>query len=210
MKVKIKTFKCGVGDCIFILLKDRTNIEFSIMTDCCKYTKEIKSFVERDLQKHINVLIFTHIDSDHTQGVIEMLEQTGDLMIDSILYNCYQYERNDEPQVQETELQKLQFNNLLGELPRQFIPEDGKIDAKQASLLTSLIVRNPQWYAACRKNSLKSCDALFLEPDHKWGKIVILSPTNGTLNGLKREFRRQYLNLFKEKIRNLCAGIQCT
>lgn len=139
-----------------------------------------------------------------------MLEQTGDLMIDSILYNCYQYERNDESQVQETELQKLQFNNLLGELPRQFIPEDGKIDAKQASLLTYLIVRNPQWYAAWRKNSLKSCDALFLDPDHKWGKIVILSPKNGTLNGQKREFRRQYLNLFKEKIRNLCADVQCT
>lgn len=180
------------------------------MTDCCKYTKEIKSFVERDLQKHINVLIVTHIDSDHTQGVIEMLQQTGDLMIDTILYNCYQYERNDEPQVQETELQKLQFNNLLGELPRQFIPENGKIDAKQASLLTFLIVRNPQWYAAWRKDSLKSCDALFLDPNHKWGKIIILSPTAETLEGLKKEFRKQYLNLFKEKIKNLSTDVQCT
>lgn len=210
MKVCIKTFKCGPGDCIFILLKDRNDIDFSIMTDCCKYTREIKNFIENNLQKHINVLIVTHIDSDHTQGVIEMLQQTRNLTINKILFNCYQYERNDEPIAQESADQKKQFDNLLSELPRQFIRDNGKIDAKQASLLTSLIVHNPQWYAAWRKNSLKCGDTLFVDSDHKWGKIIILSPSIETLSGLKKVFRKQYLDLFKEKIKNLSTDVQCS
>ena len=56
-----------------------------IMIDCGKYTEEIKKYVEEELGKHINLLVVTHIDNDHVDGVIEMIEQTPDVRIDKIL-----------------------------------------------------------------------------------------------------------------------------
>ena len=45
------------------------------MIDCGKYTSSIKDYVEHELGRHINLLVATHIDNDHIDGLVEMLEQ---------------------------------------------------------------------------------------------------------------------------------------
>ena len=84
MRATIRTFQSKQGDCIFFITEGNDS-RFVIMIDCGKYTEEIKKYVEEELGKHINLLVVTHIDNDHVDGVIEMIEQTPDVRIDKIL-----------------------------------------------------------------------------------------------------------------------------
>ena len=89
MHAILNTFKSGVGDCVFMrLIKD--DATFSIMIDCGKYTPEINLFIKEKLHKHIDLLIVTHIDDDHINGVCEMLIAMPEITIGKIFYNCYQ------------------------------------------------------------------------------------------------------------------------
>ena len=62
------------------------------MIDCGKYTKEIDVYVRNSLKNKIDYLIVTHIDNDHINGLIKMLTQNPNLIIEHIIYNCYQGE----------------------------------------------------------------------------------------------------------------------
>ena len=86
MHAILNTFKSGVGDCVFMrLIKD--DATFSIMIDCGKYTPEINLFIKEKLHKHIDLLIVTHIDDDHINGVCEMLIAMPEITIGKIFYN---------------------------------------------------------------------------------------------------------------------------
>lgn len=89
MKYIFRTFCCGSGDCIFLMLNN-DGYALNIMVDCGKYTKEIDNFVKTELKNRIDYLIVTHIDNDHINGLITMLTKNSDLIIDHIIYNCYQ------------------------------------------------------------------------------------------------------------------------
>lgn len=89
MNALFKTFASGVGDCIFLQLKDGDSM-FNIMVDCGMFTTDIESFVINQCGNHINLLVVTHIDNDHVDGLVEMLEKYSALQIDKILFNCYQ------------------------------------------------------------------------------------------------------------------------
>lgn len=60
------------------------------MVDCGKYTEEIDGFVRTELKNKIDFLIVTHIDNDHINGLVTMMTRNRDLMINHIIYNCYQ------------------------------------------------------------------------------------------------------------------------
>lgn len=80
-----RTFPCGPGDCIFLLITDDNGNEFHLMVDCGSYNKQIKEFVENTLHKRIDLLIATHIDNDHIAGLSTMLKSTPDLQIGNII-----------------------------------------------------------------------------------------------------------------------------
>lgn len=87
-----KTFQSGVGDSIFLLLKQGESL-FSIMVDCGVFTDEIKNYLQNNLSNHIDLLIVTHIDSDHILRIESMLT-TISPTIGRILFNCYQRDPN--------------------------------------------------------------------------------------------------------------------
>lgn len=89
MKYTFRTFYCGSGDCIFLVLENG-NCTLNIMVDCGKYTEEIDGFVRTELKNKIDFLIVTHIDNDHINGLVTMMTRNRDLMINHIIYNCYQ------------------------------------------------------------------------------------------------------------------------
>ena len=72
MKYIFRTFCCGSGDCIFLMLNN-DGYALNIMVDCGKYTKEIDNFVKTELKNRIDYLIVTHIDNDHINGLITVI-----------------------------------------------------------------------------------------------------------------------------------------
>lgn len=85
MKYTFRTFYCGSGDCIFLVLENG-NCTLNIMVDCGKYTEEIDGFVRTELKNKIDYLIVTHIDNDHINGLVAMMTRNRDLMINHIIY----------------------------------------------------------------------------------------------------------------------------
>ena len=76
MRAIIKTFESGAGDCIFLVMKDEMdNSCFHIMMDCNILTDEIKAYIRDELYKRIDVLIVTHIDSDHANGITKLMRK---------------------------------------------------------------------------------------------------------------------------------------
>lgn len=193
MKAILKTFKAGNGDCIFFQLISESS-RYVIMIDCGNYTTEIKQFVESDLNKHINLLIVTHIDNDHIDGIVNMLQLNNDLRIDKIFYNCYQ--NLDGQQIQNiTEEKKKDIEKLTQHLPYVGKIKDGKINAEKASTLASILLSNKDWSAAWHKNDYITTNTVNYVLGENFGQLIFLSPRKEDIEILDKQFAREYMRL---------------
>lgn len=77
----------GNGDCIFCLIDKEDDTYYSMMVDCHCFTPEIKAIITDTLHCHLDYLVVTHIDTDHINGICNMLYQMPELRIDHIIYN---------------------------------------------------------------------------------------------------------------------------
>ena len=193
MKAILKTFKSGNGDCIFFQLISEIS-HYVIMIDCGKYTAEIQQFVEGDLNKHINLLIVTHIDNDHINGIVEMLQLNNDLQIDNILYNCYQ-KLNDQQAQNMTEKTKKDIEKLIQSLPPTGKINDGKINMEKASTLASILLNNNNWNTAWHKEDYITAGIPNYELGESFGNLVFLSPMREDIKTLDEKFAREYMRL---------------
>ena len=167
------------------------------MIDCGVFTKEIKNYIETTLHSHINLLIATHIDYDHIDGLCNMLKRLPNLQIDKILFNCYQ-RLNGKQIVEMTAEVKSDIIKLTGNLPRQVVDNEGKINMEHASCLASLIMSNANWNNAWTRDYIhKDSEPLVL--GGRFGKLVILSPLVEDIYILDDEFAREYMRLTKHK-----------
>ena len=87
-KCYFRSFDVGIGDCNVIRIIDGDK-QYSIMVDCGRFTTPVKDYVINVLNKHIDILIATHIDGDHISGFGKMLTEISDIKIDHIWYNAY-------------------------------------------------------------------------------------------------------------------------
>ena len=198
MKATIRTFQSGAGDCIFFII-EKGEKRFVTMIDCGKYTAEIKRYVEYELDKHINVLVVTHIDNDHLDGLVEMLEQTGDVLIDKILYNCNQLwdgqQRNGPNDVLLHDMQKLRSY-----LPSRPKSDNGKIKADMAVTLAEKLSSNQAWWQAWKKIEYITTESEPIpldEHDNRFGRFVVLTPTIAEIEKLNKNFKIEYARLTK-------------
>lgn len=88
MTATFKTFHSGIGDCIFFLIKKEEE-QRVVMVDCGTFEVPIKKYVQEKLAKKIDLLIVTHIDNDHIEGVKTMLNDP-EIKVGRIIFNCYQ------------------------------------------------------------------------------------------------------------------------
>lgn len=197
MKARLNTFKSENGDCIFFRLNNG-DLEYNIMIDCAKYTNEIKDFVEQELNKHINLLIVTHIDYDHLDGLCEMLRDTQDLRIGKILYNCYQL-LSGEAITAMTDVVKKDIENLKSNLPKSVINTKTKINMEHASVLASLIMSNTDWNSAWEKSYYIHNGLPPYALGERFGHLVFLSPTIDDIQTLDKKFAREYMRLTKHR-----------
>lgn len=193
MKATIRTFQSGCGDCIFLILEDGISGEsFHIMIDCGLFTPEIKTFVVQKLELRIDLLIVTHYDDDHIAGIIKMLLELEKLKIGKILFNCFQdYDENaivEIPSEDKDLLDKYVTNIHLS--PN---PNNNKISAPQAALLSLLLKSNDKWFKAWNREILIEGDTINVGNDTKWGRFLVLSPSSEAWDNLKDYFVKEYV-----------------
>lgn len=89
MKCYFRSFDASIGDCNIIRLVKDDGRQYVIMVDCGMYTKKLKEYLQTTLYNRIDLLIATHIDGDHIQGITSMLKNHEGLSVGEIWYNCY-------------------------------------------------------------------------------------------------------------------------
>lgn len=193
MKAILNTFKSGNGDCIFLRLKN-SEFTFTIMIDCGRYTDEIKNFVESILEKKINMLIVTHIDNDHIDGLITMFKTHVDLSVDKILYNCYQCMNGQQVQAMSDTVKK-DIDKLKSNLPPRIDKSKEKINMVQASTLAEILLSNDNWKHAWFKDSYITVETLDMFLGEGFGKLLFLSPRKEDIFKLDKQFAKEYMRL---------------
>ncbi len=198
MKATIRTFQSGQGDCIFFIIEG-DNGRFVVMIDCGKYSDDIRKYVEDELEKHINLLVVTHIDNDHVDGMVEMLEQTPDVRIDRILYNCNQLWKGQH-KLQPTTTMQQDLQKLRNNLPPRQKCDGGKIKADKAITLAEKLAGNEMWWQAWKKDEYITSAIVPIhlnEHDKRFGRLVVLTPTMADIEKLNKAFKVEYARLTK-------------
>ena len=188
MKYTFRTFYCGSGDCIFLVLENG-NCTLNIMVDCGKYTEEIDGFVRTELKNKIDFLIVTHIDNDHINGLVTMMTRNRDLMINHIIYNCYQrIADNKKPW---TEKMKENVDRLYGQLPVVVDMMSQNINEEKALTLAECILTNDKWKRVWQREYItEQSPAIQLAND--MGRIIFLSPSQTALEQLDKKYRKLF------------------
>lgn len=191
MRAIFKTFESGAGDCLFLILKDeQIGDSFHIMVDCNVLTSEIKQFIYNVLKSKIDILIITHIDSDHTNGIIKLLRDTESehLQINQILFNCFQ-PQTDDPQPLDNEIIQ-ELDDLMKFLPP--IGDDNhKTSGVDAACLVTEINKQQQWKTKWRKTPIIAGETMALNKS-KWGRLKFLSPSQTAIEKLLHEVKLEY------------------
>lgn len=188
MTVTIKTFHSGIGDCVFLLLQAEEK-QYSVMVDCGYYDEPIRQYLQGKLGKIIDLLIVTHIDNDHIEGVITMLKDP-EIKVGRIIFNCYQ--RN--PLGEKHRLNKYQLERLsaiekeIGLIVGDILDNsEHNVDAPEAVKgLAATILGKSTLKRAWDKGYTISGMEIDLDV---WGKIIFLSPTMTEIENLDKEFR---------------------
>ncbi|SDG70828.1 hypothetical protein SAMN05216518_1564 [Bacteroidales bacterium KHT7] len=197
MRVEFNAIDVGCGDCLFLLLENE-GATFNIMIDCGNYDKA-KDYIMNGLHNKIDLLIVTHIDNDHVPGLTDMINKNSDIIINKILFNCYQREPIGDKDVL-TDEAKHRLLELKGNIPIIADAIDSKIDAEQARLLSEAILNYESRIGRkIWERSYITCDS----PDlslNEWGNIKFLSPSQGYIEELDILFKRMFRNLMFDDI----------
>jgi len=205
MRCFFRSFDVGIGDCIVIRLVKDDGKQYVIMVDCGKYTTSLKEYIQNTLQNHIDLLIATHIDGDHIQGMTTMIKEHEELTIEELWYNCYR-RTNETRIVKLNEQQRAILKQIQEALPVEYDAINYReISAPQGKTLARSILENEtlkkKWkeeYITCETND-------FYIPGG-FGKIVFLAPQKKALKAieakLKMAFDKYFMQVWNENIEN--------
>lgn len=192
MRAIFKTFESGAGDCLFLILKDdQIGDSFHIMVDCNVLTPEIKHFIYSELGSKIDTLIITHIDADHTNGIVKLLRdiESERLQINQILFNGFQ-PQTDNPQPLDDEIRK-KLDAAMKFLPPIVDENNHKTNGVDAACLVTEINKKQQWKDVWRKTPILAGETIALS-EAKWGRLRFLSPTQNAIDKLLHEVKLEY------------------
>ena len=193
MRAIIKTFESGAGDCIFLVMKDEMdNSCFHIMMDCNVLTDEIKAYIRDELYKRIDVLIVTHIDSDHANGITKLMRNPdfADMQIGMILFNGFQPQTEQPQTLPQKTVEKLQTVAEL--LPPTVDEAFQKTNGMDAACLVTELNKHPQWKAVWRQTPILAGETMPLGNNEKWGRLRVLSPTQDAMDNLLHDVKLEY------------------
>ncbi|MBC3766698.1 AVAST type 1 anti-phage system MBL fold metallo-hydrolase Avs1a [Neptunicella marina] len=204
--MKIKMYPAENGDA-FLLCSDEVNI----LVDG-GYAKTFSSYVRPDLEsmanneEHLELVIVTHIDSDHIGGIIRFLMLNGGAQVNSIIplkgiwHNSLRALTSEsEADISPSNLEVLNAIKRRGHPKRQAqdITSVDEISAKQGSTLASLI--HAGQYIWNEGDGTKSvCVDSVQQKTFSNGFVKVLSPSKLRLANLlktwKKDLRRYGFN----------------
>lgn len=193
MRAILKTFESGAGDCIFLVMKDAIDgSSFHIMMDCNVLTDEIKTYIRDELCKRIDVLIVTHIDSDHANGITKLMRNPdfADMQIGMILFNGFQPQMEQPQTLNPQIVAKLEAAAEL--LPPVVDKEFQETNGMDAACLITELNKHPQWKAVWRQTPILAGETMPLGNNEKWGRLRVLSPTQEAMNNLLHDVKLEY------------------
>ncbi|APW31460.1 hypothetical protein BWX39_01630 [Prevotella intermedia ATCC 25611 = DSM 20706] len=193
MRAIIKTFESGAGDCIFLVMKDETDgSRFHIMMDCNVLTDEIKAYIRDELYKHIDVLIVTHIDSDHANGITKLMRTPdfAEMQIGMILFNGFQPQTEQSQLLPSETIAKLKAVTEL--LPPTVDEALQKTNGMDAACLITELNKHPRWKVVWRQAPILAGETIPLGNDEKWGRLRVLSPTQDVMDNLLHDVKLEY------------------
>ena len=187
MKCYFRSFDVGIGDCNIIRLVKDDGTQYVIMVDCGEYTKPLKEYLQNKLQNHIDLLIATHIDGDHIQGMATMLKEHDGLTIGKIWYNCYR-RREDAEVIELNAQQNVILEQIRKALPVEFDAINYKpVSATQGKSLAKAILDNEEFKKVWEAKYI-TCDTENFDIPGDFGKIVFLAPKPDALQTIENKF----------------------
>lgn len=194
MKVIFKTFQAGVGDCIFFYLKEDDR-QYTIMVDCGWFSQTIRDYIEQELNNRVDLLVVTHIDADHVDGITAMLNDMPDLYIGEIWFNSYKRE-NEGEEIPLSEKQIECLKRLYSKIPQVIDVLNTKVNAEHAMTLSETILSNPTWGGIWRREQVKVGMTDYPLLGEVFGKLRIISPTQKDLDALDDDFLELFYEFF--------------
>ncbi len=205
MKCYFRSFDAGIGDCNIIRLVKDEKDQYVIMVDCGRYTEPLKEYLQNTLQNHIDLLIATHIDGDHIQGMATMLKEHKGLTVGEIWYNCYRRTEGAESIVFNDQ-QKAILKQIQKALPVEFDAINYReISVSQGKTLAQTILDNEELKRVWKTESITYETEGFDIPGG-FGKIIFLAPKPKALKTIEDKFKgafnKYFMQAWKESIEN--------
>lgn len=191
MKATIRTFESGAGDCIFLILRNDENAtSYHIMIDCNVLTQEIVQFISDQLNKRLDTLLITHVDSDHINGLTALLRRADmqDLQIGDIYFNCFQPQGDNLLELPEDLKQQLDDLPLL--LPPVVDENNQKCSGMDAASFISQLNKRPELKTVWRKAPILSGERIPLGAS--WGELYFLSPNQNAMDEWYKELKIEF------------------
>ncbi|WP_236287792.1 MBL fold metallo-hydrolase [Paenibacillus allorhizoplanae] len=205
MTIKIEMFPANEGDSFLITLGE--DHKYNIIIDGGR-EETYDNFLEKRLTEiakeggKIDLLIVTHIDEDHIEGILKLFSSNGSskaanvIKINEVWHNSYRHleiEKIDKKDMSPEE------REILGDLISTFSSnrkrinnnENVDISAKQGSSLAAYLYGGDySWNSMFDYRAVNVDQRNYLEIN-KDIKIRILSPDKKKLNGLRKKWRNQ-------------------
>ncbi len=198
MKCYFRSFDVGAGDCNVIRLVKDSGEQYTIMVDCGNYTPSVKEYLRDTLKNHIDLLIATHIDGDHIQGLTQMLQKHKGLTIGKIWYNAYR-RTSKKTKVTLTEQQKRIIEQIKESYPVEFDAINYReVSAKQGKTLAEVILKNEDFNRVWKKEAITNTTKDYVIPGG-WGKIVFLGPQPDALKEIENRFKEKFDMYFMQE-----------
>ncbi|WP_305374053.1 MBL fold metallo-hydrolase [Photobacterium leiognathi] len=197
--IKIKMYPASDGDAFLVSIKSIDGIK-NIIIDMGRestYDNQIKKdLIElNNKNQKIDLLIITHVDTDHIEGAVKFLkENSEDKIIDvcEVWHNSYRHFNFNKKDNNLKEIEKEQLKEIINQ--NQYIldvKDESNVTFEHGSTLASLLYGNSRWNKATngRAISVDNIDTYYLGDV----KIKLLSPNDKKLKRLSNHWRK-YLN----------------
>lgn len=211
LAIKITMFPASYGDSFFVTLDGAKSLNILIDTG---FYSTYEDFIKPKLMelknqnKGLDLLVITHIDSDHIQGAIKLLEENGSdaeakiIKIDHIWHNGYRHLQDILVPMEDVSNEHREKRIIRQILSQGYEVEkevkanhQENIGASQGSSLATLIRKggyawNQQFsnQAVC----IEISQEIYIGEDIK---IIMLSPNKAKLDNLKKFWARELLKL---------------
>lgn len=197
MKCYFRSFDVGMGDCNVVRIVKDDGEQYVIMVDCGMYTASLKEYLQTELKNRIDLLIVTHIDGDHIQGLTTMLKSHKDLSVGEIWYNAYR-RKSDRDAVQLNEQQKEIIAQIQNMLPLEFDAINYRqVSAQQAKSLANVILNNEKFNKVWKREYI-TCETKDFNLPGNIGKIVFLAPSPDALKVIDEKFKTAFNKYFMQ------------